>query len=339
MKVIALEEAFSVEGLEKVPKTNEWPIPIDPQIMETWATRLRDFEEWRLPEMDANEVTVQVLSLTAPGIQAVPDAPTATANAKKANDYLAAVIAKHPDRFVGFAALPLQDPEAAVQELNRCVRELGFCGALVNDHTLGHYLDEPQFAAVWRALTDLEVPLYIHPGAPPLDRWNVLNGYPELTAASWAWQAQVGGHALRLIHGRVFDRFPTAKVILGHMGEFLPFQLWRFDSRYKTLKKQDLEHLPSEYFGRNISITTSGVFSPSALAGAVMAMGEDSILFAIDYPYESTEEAVSFLNSAPLSRVAREKIAGLNAERLLRLQPHRIDQRREIAPASLRTGT
>jgi predicted TIM-barrel fold metal-dependent hydrolase len=226
-----------MEGVKMVPKTNDWPIPIDPQIMETWGTRLRDFEEWRLPGMDAHEVTVQVLSLTAPGIQAVPDAPTATANAKKANDYLAAVIAKHPDRFVGFAALPLQDPKAAVQELNRCVRELGFCGALVNDHTLGHYLDEPQFSAVWQALTDLHVPLYIHPGAPPLDQWNVLNGYPELTAASWAWQAQVGGHALRLIHGRVFDRFPTAKVILGHMGEFLPFQLWRFDSRYKTLKK------------------------------------------------------------------------------------------------------
>jgi 2,3-dihydroxybenzoate decarboxylase len=339
MKVIALEEAFSVEGLEKVPKTNESPVPIDPQIMETWARRLSDFEEWRLPGMDANEVTVQVLSLTTPGIQAVPDAATALANAKKANDYLAAVIAKHPDRFRGFAALPMQDPEAAARELNRCVRELGFCGALVNDHTLGHYLDEPQFATFWQALTDLQVPLYIHPGAPPLDRWNVLNGYPELTAASWAWQAQVGGHALRLIHGGVFDSFPTAKVILGHMGEFLPFQLWRFDSRYKTLKKQDLDRLPSEYFGRNIFITTSGVFSPSALAGAVMAIGEDSVLFAIDYPYESTEEAVSFLNSAPLSRIAREKIAGLNAERLLRLQPSFNRSVSGDLPASLRTGT
>ena len=145
MKVIALEEAFSMEGLKMVPKPDDWPIPIDPQIMETWGTRLRDFEEWRLPDMDAHGVTVQVLSLTAPGIQAVPDAPTAIANAKIANDYLATVVSRHPDRFRGFAALPLQDPEAAAQELNRCVKELGFCGALVNDHTLGHYLDEPQF--------------------------------------------------------------------------------------------------------------------------------------------------------------------------------------------------
>ena len=337
MKVIALEEAFAVEGLEKVPKTNEWPIPIDPEIMEIWGTRLRDFEEWRLPDMDAHEVTVQVLSLTAPGIQAVPDAPTAPANAKIANDYLAAVVSKQPDRFRGFAALPLQDPETAVRELNRCVRELGFCEALVNDHTLGHYLDESQFGTFWQALTELQVPLYIHPGAPPLDRWNVLNGYPELTGASWAWGAQVGGHALRLIHGGVFDRFPTAKVILGHMGEFLPFQLWRFDSRYRTLKKQELEHLPSEYFGRNVFITTSGVFSPSTFAGAVMAIGEDSVLFAIDYPYESTEEAVSFLNSAPLSRGAREKIAGLNAERLLRIQSHSNGSTSGNSPAYLST--
>jgi len=319
MKVIALEEAFSMEGLKMVPRPDEWSIPIDSKIMETWVTRLRDFEEWRLPEMDAHDVTIQVLSLTAPGIQAVPDAPTAVANAKTANDYLAAVISKHPDRFRGFAALPLQDPDAAAQEIKRCVTELGFCGVLVNDHTLGHYLDDPQFNVVWQALTDAQVPLYIHPGAPPLDRWNVLNGYPELTGASWAWQAQVGGHTLRLIHGGVFDRFPTANVILGHMGEFLPFQIWRFDSRYRTLKNQNLERLPSEYFGRNIFITTSGVFSPSALAGAVMAIGEDSVLFSIDYPYESTEEAVNFLNSAPLSRVAREKIAGRNAERLLRI--------------------
>jgi 2,3-dihydroxybenzoate decarboxylase len=339
MRVIALEEAFSMEGLKMVPKTNDWPIPIDPQIMETWGTRLHDFEEWRLPDMDAHGVTVQVLSLTAPGIQAVPDVATALANARLANDYLAALISKHPDRFRGFAALPLQDPEAAAQELNRCVRELGFCGALVNDHTLGNYLDAPQFSVVWQALTDAQVPLYIHPGAPPLDRWNVLNGYPELTAASWAWQAQVGGHAMRLIHGGVFDRFPTAKVILGHMGEFLPFQIWRFDSRYKTLKNQNLERLPSEYFGRNIFITTSGVFSPAALAGAILAIGEDSVLFAIDYPYESTEEAVRFLNAAPLSGIAREKIAGLNAERLLGIQSHLTDKRQDASRAISRTST
>lgn len=321
MKIIALEEAFSMEDLPMVPKLNDFPLPIDPAVIADWEVRDADFTQLRLPDMDTNGVTIQVLSLTAPGIQGVPDAAIAVADARAANDYLAGVVAEHPDRFKGFAALALQDPHVAAQELRRCVNELKFCGALVNDHTHGHYLDEPQFEPVWQVLEELEVPLYIHPGAPPLDQWNVLKGYPELSAASWAWQAQVGGHALRILHSGLFDRHPKAQIILGHMGEFLPFQLWRFDSRYATMNQQTrrLERMPSEYFGKNIFITTSGVFSPSALAGAVMAIGEDAVLFSIDYPYESSELAVRFLDSAPLSKCAREKVSYLNAERLLRI--------------------
>jgi 2,3-dihydroxybenzoate decarboxylase len=321
MKIIALEEAFSMEGMKMVPKLSDAtaPMSVDPVIMADWETRLADFTQWRLPEMDANGVALQVLSLTAPGIQAVTDPVVAVTDAKAANDYLAAVIAKHPDRFNGFAALPLQDPAAAAQELRRCVRELRLSGALVNDHTSGHYLDEPQFLPVWQALEELEVPLYIHPGAPPVDEWHLLSGYPYLTGPIWGWGAQAAGHALRLVFGGVFDCHPKARIILGHMGEFLPFQLWRLDSRYKMLRDRKLERLPSEYFGRNILITTSGVCSPAALAGAVMAVGEDAVLFSIDYPFESTEAAVRFLKSAPLSKVAREQIAGLNAARILRI--------------------
>jgi 2,3-dihydroxybenzoate decarboxylase len=140
-----------------------------------------------------------------------------------------------PARFRGFAALPMQDPEAAAAELDRCVRELGFCGALVNDHLQGHYLDEPRYDEVWAALEELSVPLYLHPGAPPADRWKVLNGRPDLYGATWSWAAEVGGHALRIIYGGVFDRHPGATLILGHMGEFLPFMRSRLDSRYHTL--------------------------------------------------------------------------------------------------------
>jgi len=321
MKIIALEEAFSMEEMKMVPKLSDAtaPMSVDAVIITNWEKRLADFTQWRLPEMDANGVGVQVLSLTAPGIQAVTDAVVAVTDAKAANDYLAAVIAKHPGRFGGFAALPLQDPAAAAQELRRCVTQLKLSGALVNDHTNGHYLDELQFLPIWQALEELEVPLYIHPGAPPVDAWNLLSGYPYLTGPIWGWGAQTAGHALRLVFGGVFDRHPKARIILGHMGEFLPFQLWRLDSRYKTLREQKLERLPSEYFGRNILITTSGVCSPAALAGAVMAVGEDAVLFSIDYPFESTEAAVCFLKSAPLSKVAREKIAGLNAARVLRI--------------------
>lgn len=319
MKIIAIEEAFSMDGLRGLPSVADLAssaISIDPQVVEDWKARLPDVTTLRLADMDAHGVDVQVLSLTVPGIQGIADAEAAVEAARAANDYLATAVAAHPDRFRGFAALPLQDPAAAAAELHRCVRELGFCGALVNDTTNGQYLDEPRFEPVWQALENLGVSLYLHPGAS-VEPWSVVNDHPELGGALWEWQARVGGHAMRLLFGGVFDRHPGARVILGHMGEFLPFQLSRFDSRYATLKERKLAFLPSEYFGRNIFITTSGVCSPAALAGAVMAMGEDAVLFAIDYPYESTATAVAFLDTAPLSAVAREKIAWRNAERLL----------------------
>ncbi len=324
MKIIAVEEAFGMDGLKMVPQVSDFTkasgsaIPIEPEQMKTWDRLGRDFTEFRLPDMDANGVTMQVLSLTAPGLQVVLDPQIAVEDARLANDYLASIIAEHPQRFRGFAALPLQDPDMAAQELKRCITELRFCGALVNDTTNGRYLDDPAFTPVWKALEELEVPLYIHPGAR-VDSWSVLKDRPELGGAMWEWQAQVGGHALRLLTAGVFDRFPGARIILGHMGEFLPFQISRFDSRYEVLKDKKLRRPPSEYFGDNIFITTSGVFSPAALTGAVMAVGEDAVLFAIDYPYERSKDAVHFLQTAPLSNSAREKIAWRNAERLLKI--------------------
>ena len=317
MRIVALEEAFDMEGLEGVASHREGVV--DKEVAADWKQRLKDFSEWRIPEMDEAGIDVQVLSLTVPGIQGVEDAATAVRDAKTANDYLAGVIARYPDRFRGFAALPMQDAEAAAAELRRCVSELGFCGALVNDHTANQYYDEAQFAVVWSMLEELDVPLYIHPGAPMRDNWNLLKDHPELIGAAWSWGAEVGGHALRLIYGGVFDRHPRAKLILGHMGEFLPFQRWRLDSRYQTFEKKTLQMSPSHYFGRNILITTSGVASPSALAGAIMEIGEDAVMFSVDYPYESSTVALDFLKHAPLSDSAREKVAFRNAERVLKI--------------------
>jgi 2,3-dihydroxybenzoate decarboxylase len=271
--------------------------------------------------MDAAGIDVQVLSLTVPGLQADTDPAISRDDARFANDYLAQVVAAHPDRFRGFAALPMQDPEAAAAELDRCVRELGFCGALVNDHLQGHYLDEPRYDEVWAALEELSVPLYLHPGAPPADRWKVLDGRPELYGATWSWAAEVGGHALRIIYGGVFDRHPGATLILGHMGEFLPFMRSRLDSRHHTLDlKAPLQRMPSAYLGSNVVITTSGVFSPAALTGAVLEIGADAVMFSVDYPYESSHEAVAGLERATLSDTDRHKIAHRNAERILRLR-------------------
>lgn len=320
MKIIALEEAFSMDGLKLGDKIHAVPdVHASDEFKKLTGPRLFDFSKWRLPDMDEHGIDVQVLSLTAPGIQAATSAEIAVADARTANDFLHDVIQKTPDRFRGFAALPMQDPAAAIEELRRCVLDFGFCGALINDHTNGHYLDEPQFDSFWAALVELDVPLYIHPGAPRTDHWHVLDGHPNLVGPTWTWGVEAAGHAMRIIYAGIFDRHPKAKLILGHMGEYLPFQLWRLDSRYKTLANQNLQNLPSTYFGRNIFITTSGVFSHAALVGAIMAIGEDAVMFSIDYPFESSAEALEFLRTAPITSEQREKIAHLNATRLLKL--------------------
>ncbi|MFI2188316.1 amidohydrolase family protein [Streptomyces sioyaensis] len=319
MKLIALEEAFAIPEFlarESLPKETL----SEDRWMKEWNRQLLDFTQERLPIMDTHGIDIQVLSLTVPGIQAITDPAQAVEDARHANDYLADVIDRHPDRFRGFAAVALQDPDAAAKELQRAVTELGFCGALVNDHTGGHYYDEPQFDVFWSALEDLDVPLYLHPGAPPADLWHVTSGRPELIGPLWTWGAETGAHALRLILGGVFDRHPRAKLILGHMGEFLPFQLARLDSRYLRQRDRLLRRTPSAYFGDNIHITVSGVWSHPALIGALEAIGADAVMFAIDYPYEFTSEAVDFLTKAPLTHEQLAKISHSNAERLLHLK-------------------
>jgi 2,3-dihydroxybenzoate decarboxylase len=320
MRYIAIEEAFSIPELEDRHPSPWRGFLFSQSHITDWARKLPDFTEYRLPEMDAAGIDVQVLSLTVPGLQADTDAATARDDARFANDYLAKVVAGHPDRFRGFAALPMQDPQAAAAELARCVRELGFRGALVNDHFQGHYLDEPRYDEVWAAVEELSVPLYLHPGAPPADHWKVLEGRPELYGATWSWAAETGGHALRAIYGGVFDRHPGATLILGHMGEFLPFMRSRLDSRYLTLDlKMPLQRMPSAYIGSNVLVTTSGVFSPAALTGAVLEIGADAVMFSVDYPYESSHDAVTGFERTTLSDSDRDKIAHGNAERILRL--------------------
>lgn len=318
MKIIALEESFWYEKLATEGSTVSH-VQIKSAVATDWQRKLVDFTQYRLPDMDRNGVDIQVLSLASPGIQIQADANIAVADAREANDFLAGIIKEHPQRFAGLAAIPLQDPPKATAELRRAI-ELGLCGALVNDHTVGHYLDEPQYAPFWETLQDLDVPLYIHPNAVASDNWKVLEGYPALDTAIWSWAPRTGGHAMRLIFGGVFDRYPNARVILGHMGEFLPFQLSRLDSRYEVLDLKDpLKRRPSEYFGTNIAITTTGVFSHAALIAAIQEVGVDNVMFSIDYPFESTERAVQFIRTAPLAPADQERVAHVNAERILRL--------------------
>jgi 2,3-dihydroxybenzoate decarboxylase len=315
---IALEEAFAIPELAARQPATQMRIRITPEYAQMCGRGLVDFEEYRLPDMDAHGIDVQVLSLTVPGIQADTDARSAVENALFANDFLAEIVRRHPTRFRGFAALPMQDPDAAVAELQRCVDEHGFLGALVNDHTHGRYLDDPVYEEFWSALEELGVPLYLHPGSMPVDDWHIMAGRPEMYGASWSWQAETGGHALRLIYAGVFDRHPSATLILGHLGEFLPFQRSRLDSRYRTLRVDSpLARMPSEYIGTNVVLTTSGVLAPEAIEAVVLTVGADAVMFSIDYPYESTAEAVSSIERANLSDQDREKIAHLNTRRIL----------------------
>lgn len=326
MRYIALEEAFFIPELAELQPMADsrlWmqSARFKPAIGEQLGRRLIDFTEYRLPEMDDAGIDIQVLSLTVPGLQVDIHAESARANARFANDYLAKVIAEHPDRFRGFAALPLQDPAAAAAELERTVTEHGFCGALVNDCIHGpggRYLDAPAYDELWSAVESVGVPLYLHPGTPPADHWRVIEGRPELYGATWSWAAEVGGHALRILFSGVFDRHPGATMILGHMGEFLPFQRSRLDSRYGTMQPPTpLMRVPSAYLGTNIVFTNSGVFSPAVMLGAVLEVGADAVMFSVDYPYESSYEAVKGFEQTTLSVADREKIAHGNAERLL----------------------
>ncbi|MGL6234922.1 MAG: amidohydrolase family protein [Segniliparus sp.] len=327
MRTIALEEAFWLDGLRTPPAAKSsgsgFAQVVGPEFLARINKRIGDFTEYRIPDMDEHGVDMQVLSLTSPGIQAQPDPAVAVDDARRANDFLAEVVAERPTRFAGLAALPLQDPDAAVRELARAVEELGLNGALVNGPTLGHYLDEPQFDPVWAELERLDVPLYLHPHmAGPDDQWKVHDGYPELAWAPHRWAADTSGHALRLVYGKVFERHPGAKLILGHMGEFLPFQLARLDSPHHLLgERSRLSKPPSTYVRDNIYITTSGVCSPAALIGAVHEIGVDHVMFAVDYPYEHTGPAVRFLDALPLAPADKAKIAHRNAERILRIAP------------------
>jgi 2,3-dihydroxybenzoate decarboxylase len=260
-----------------------------------------------------------ILSQTGPSVQGETDHTLAVSRARESNDFLAQQIARHPTRFGGFATLPMHTAALASAELSRAVRELGFKGALVNGHTLGTYYDDRAYDLFWATLQELDVPLYLHPTDAFVTPW-VLQGHPELAGASWGWGVETGSHALRLLFGGVFDRFPKVKVILGHMGEGLPFLRWRFDSRFKVYSHDVvLERAPSEYFGRNILITTSGVCSAPALLGAIGEMGEEAVMFSVDYPYESTSVAADFIEQAPLDRKVRELVCSGNAERIFRL--------------------
>lgn len=319
MRIIALEEHFTTEEFAR----NSAAVAAIAQPG-VWAESLRlllDFSDGRLAAMDRAGVDLQVLSLNSPGIQAEDDARIAVKKAAQVNDLLAEMVARRPDRFAGFAVLPLQDPEAAVRELERAITTLGLKGAVVNAHSKGTYLDDPALCILWGTLQSLDVPLYLHPGSS-VDTPHVFGGHPVLAGPMWSWGNDTASHVLRCVFGGVFDDHPQAKLMVGHMGEGLPYVLWRLDSRWSWHNHHGIElqlEKPSDYIRRNLYITTSGVCDSAPLLCALSALGSDKVFFAADYPFEDLDFATRFLREAPIHDADRAKIAHLNAERLLRL--------------------
>ncbi|WP_129793773.1 amidohydrolase family protein [Sphingosinicella sp. CPCC 101087] len=282
--------------------------------------QLLDLDDERLAIMDAEGVDMHVLALTSPGVQMfAPD--RAAAMARDSNDRLAELVARHPRRFAGLATIAPQDPEAAALEVERAMGKLGLNGVMINSHTNDEYLDEEKYLPIFEAAAASGAPIYLHPRAPSRGMAGPYLKY-GLETAMWGYGAETGLHAVRLIMSGVFDRFPGLRLVLGHMGEGLPFWQWRLDYMFASgSNRPKLELLPGEYMRRNMAITTSGMNWDKALAFCIEAVGIDNIMWAIDYPYQTTPEAVEFMDRAPLSDEDRTKIYAGNAERIFNIAP------------------
>jgi 2,3-dihydroxybenzoate decarboxylase len=291
--------------------------------------RLLDIHDRRLYEMDANGMEMMILSLNSPTVQAIPSARAANEFAMRANDFLAEQVAARPDRFQAFAALPLQDPELAARELERCMTQLGFKGALVNgfsqidDPENIVYYDAPQFAGFWDEVEKLDAPFYLHPRNPLPSRAQIYEGHPWLMGPPWAFGQETAVHALRLMASGLFDRNPALKIVLGHLGEGLPYSMWRVDNYNAWLqgnKKYPAEHPLGYYFSKNFYLTTSGNFRTQTLIDAILEIGSDRIMFSTDWPFEDIDAAAHWFDTTSISEADRLKIGRTNAQSLFKLQ-------------------
>lgn len=325
-RLIATEEHVATEAflrtaheLEVLPSDR-----VEVELMRTvenedvWHRALVDLDA-RLAVMDACGQDLALLSLNPPGVQPYR-AADAEALARSFNDELAEIVRQHPGRFAGLGTVAPQDPESAGAEIERVMGPLRLSGIMINSHTAGHYLDEPQFTPLLEAAQEHRATIYLHPRIPSMAAPYSQYG---MTAAIWGYQAEAGLHAMRLILSGTFDRFPGLTFVLGHLGEGIPYWLRRIDNRHAfaqrvagaTTVMPKLERAPSEYFRRNFVITTSGMDDPDVLALALRAIGDENVMLAIDHPYEDSEQALAFLREAPLTDTQRANIAHRTAER------------------------
>ena len=318
---IALEEHFAIEetlGSSQGPHGGS-------EIWNELRNNLLDIHDKRLARMDKLGIEIAILSLNAPVLQAMTNRKQAAELAIRANDFLAEQVAKRPDRFRGFAALAMQEPDVAAKELTRCVKELGFVGALVNGYTerdiadsAVHY-DLKEYWPFWEQVEKLDVPFYLHPR--DLSRQEIFAGHPWLVTAAWSFGMETSTHALRLMCSGLFDKYPKLKIILGHLGEGLPFSIWRADHRIeKDPRGITIKRKLNDYFRQNFWVTTSGNFHTLSLIDTMLELGSDRILFASDFPFENMEDAAEWLDSAAINEYDKLKIGRLNSIKLFGLE-------------------
>lgn len=326
MRLITLEEHYRSPGVDAaIGESGDYFRSLNSAGGEI-AKRLENLPEIgerRIADMDKAGISLQVLSHTVPSPELLP-ADRAVPLARQVNNEMADAVRRYPTRFAAFATLPIADPIAAATELERTVTQLGFKGAMINGVTQGRFLDHPFFTPLLECAEALQVPIYLHPAPPPKAVESVYFADLEpglahmLSIAGWGWHAELGLHTLRLISTGVFDRFPKLQLIIGHMGEMIPFFLARISAALTPFTK-GLRRSVADYFQSNIHITTSGLFTAPPLYLALQVLGADRILFSVDYPYSSNEQGREFLDKLSLSSTDMEKITHGNAERLLRL--------------------
>jgi len=321
---IGLEEHFAIP--ETLQDSNGF---LPDVVWKELSARLMDIQDRRLREMDSHGMEMMILSLNAPAVQALHVRSKAVEIAQRANDFLAEQVALRPDRFQALAALPMQDPDAACRELQRCIQDLGFKGSLVNgfsqvdtpDNVV--YCDAPQFAGFWALCEQLDAPFYLHP-RNPLPSWaQIYEGHPWLMGPTWAFGQETAVHALRLMASGLFDRHPQLKIILGHLGEGLPYSMWRVDNRNGWTPKDrayPAKKPLADYFHQNFWLTTSGNFRTQSLIDAMLEVGADRILFSTDWPFENVDQAAIWFDNASISEADRLKIGRTNALKLFGLK-------------------
>jgi uncharacterized protein len=329
MRIVALEEHYTVPRIvagispDAIARRG-FPGPDFVWAQTTKRNELADLGDARLADMDASGVTVQVLSVAGPGADLVPG-QAGIDLARDYNDALAEACARHPARYRGFAHLPMLAPEAAADELERTVKDFSFHGVLVNGATDGRFLDDPAFEPILARAEALDLPIYIHPGIPVAAVRNAYyDGLPgnfsfTMTLGAWGWHAETAIHTLRLVLSGALDRHPGLKIIIGHMGEALPFMLDRIDETTAAEAKARLKRSVRQTILDQVWITTSGFFTMVPFMAALLSFGVDRIMFSVDYPFASNARAKAFLDALPVSPADREKIAHGNADRLLRL--------------------